>query len=91
MEITKDTKLTDILNEYPWLEKELVDKFPAFRALLNPIGRRFVRNATLEELAAKAGKTPDHLIMRLEEVIGEHEAEGEHEAGAEHGSGSQEE
>ena len=42
MEITKDTKLTDILNEYPWLEKELVDKFPAFRALLNPIGRRFV-------------------------------------------------
>ena len=85
MEITKDTKLTDILNEYPWLEKELVDKFPAFKALLNPIGRRFVRNATLEELASKAGKTPDHLIMRLEEVI------REHEAGAEHGSGSQEE
>ena len=57
MEVTKDTKLTDILAEYPWLEKELVAKFPAFKALLNPIGRRFVKNATLEELAAKAGKT----------------------------------
>ena len=77
MEITKDTKLMDILAEYPWLEKELVQKYPVFKALLNPIGRRFVKNATLEELAAKADKTPEHLMMRLNEVIAEHEAAGQ--------------
>lgn len=73
MEITKETLLKDILAEYPWLSDELKEKWPAFTVLDGPLGRIFLRNATIEDLAKKADRTPEHLIMRLTETIEEHE------------------
>ena len=75
MEITKDTLLKDILAEYPWLSDELKKKWPAYKVLDGLLGRMFLRNATIEDLAKKADRTPEHLIMRLEETIEEHEGQ----------------
>ena len=47
MEITKDTRLMDILKEYPWMEKELPEKVPAAKALLSPVGKLFLKKATI--------------------------------------------
>lgn len=72
MELTKDTKLMDVLAEYPWLREELAEKYPKFKALDTRLGRLFLKNATIGELAAKAGRTPEHLLGRLEGMIAEH-------------------
>ena len=76
MIITKDTLLKDILAEYPWLREELVKKNEKFRLLDTPPGRIFLRKATLEDLSRKAGRTPERMISRLEQMIADHENGG---------------
>ena len=71
MSVTKDTRLTDILKEYPWLKAELLKKYPAFKALDNPLGMAFIRKSTIADLAKKAGKSPDELIDNLNKEIEE--------------------
>lgn len=73
MEITKDTLLKDILAEYPWLREELVNYNDKFRLLDTPPGRIYLRKATIEDLSKKAGRTPQRLIDRVEQMIREHE------------------
>ncbi len=72
MEITKDTRLMDILKEYPWMEKELPEKVPAAKALLSPVGKLFLKKATIGDVSEKTGKPSDELIRNLKLVIEEH-------------------
>ncbi|MDO4869701.1 MAG: hypothetical protein Q4A65_05380 [Bacillota bacterium] len=73
MEINKDTKLTDIIETYPWLADELVKKNKLFKLLDSRMGRIFMKNATIEDLSEKADRTPEHLISELNKMIDEHE------------------
>lgn len=73
MEISKDTRLKDVLEEYPWLKEELLKRYEKFSVLDSGLGRLFLRKATIEDLSKRAGKTPEHLIGRLEGIIAEHE------------------
>ena len=73
MEITKDTLLKNIMNEYPWLEEDLKKRVPMIKPLFSPLGRSLRENGTIEDISRKVGKTPERLIEKLTEVIEEHQ------------------
>jgi len=77
MEITKDTLLRDILTEYPWMREELIKQNEKFRLLDTPLGKVFMRKATIEDLSGKVNRTPERLIYKLQVMLEEHEAKPE--------------
>lgn len=54
-DITPDTKVTDLLKEFPQLEELLKHFSPAFAALKNPVLRKTVAKVTSLQQAAKVG------------------------------------
>ena len=44
MEINSNTKLTDILKEYPWLPDELVKLDGRLGVLKTPVGKMMIKN-----------------------------------------------
>ncbi len=55
VDITPDTKVADLLKDYPQLEDTLQQFSPAFAALRNPVLRRTVAKVTSLQQAAKVG------------------------------------
>lgn len=55
MQITPDTKVSELLKEYPQLEEMLKQYSPAFAALKNPVLRRTVAKVTSLQQAARVG------------------------------------
>ncbi len=55
MNITPETKISDLLKEYPQLESTLIKYSPAFSALKNPVLRRTVAKVTSLQQASKVG------------------------------------
>ena len=72
MNITKDTKLKELLKAYPWLIDDAVAIDPAFRALRSPLARALIVRADVAEAAKKVGVTPDEVIEKIEELIAKH-------------------
>lgn len=70
--IDQDTKLSEILKEYPWLIEEAVKIDERFRILNNPIGKMFIKKSTIRGLSEKAGVEPGVIIENLEEMIRNH-------------------
>ncbi|MBK5195587.1 MAG: DUF1858 domain-containing protein [Proteiniphilum sp.] len=56
--ITPDTKVADLLRDYPTLEATLLQFSPAFAALKNPVLRKTVARVTSLQQAAKVGNVP---------------------------------
>ena len=75
MEFTKDTKLLDILDAYPWLKEELPKKDSRFALLDSALGRMFLKKATIGDLSSKAGISADILIEELQAMLDAHEAQ----------------
>ena len=73
MEFTANTKLTDIMEAYPWLPDELIKMNSAFGIVKTPIGKMMIKNATLTDLSKKIGITDDEVIEQLRKMIDEHE------------------
>lgn len=55
-DITPDTKVAELLSDYPELEETLLGFSPAFVALKNPVLRRTVARVTSLRQAAKVGE-----------------------------------
>ena len=72
MNITKDTKLKELLKAYPWLIDDAIAIDPAFRALRSPLARALIARADVTEAAKKVGVTPDEVIEKIEELIAKH-------------------
>ena len=72
MNITKDTKLKELLKAYPWLIDDAIDIDPAFRALRSPLARALIARADVAEAAKKVGVPPDEVIEKIEELIAKH-------------------
>ena len=47
MMITKDTKLADLLQEYPWLKSEVMQISDKFKMLNTPVGKIMLKKATV--------------------------------------------
>ncbi len=72
MNYNNQTKLTDILAEYPWLPEELIKLDSRFKIVNTPIGKMMIKNATLADLSEKAGLSADELLQKLREMVDRH-------------------
>lgn len=72
MEINRDTKLNDILAEYPWLPDELAKIDGRFKIIKTPIGKMMLKNATIADAVEKTGLQEDVLIPELKKLIEAH-------------------
>ena len=72
MQITRDTKLLDLINQYPWLKDELPKINVKFKMLNTPMGKIMMGKATIVEMSKKSGMDADTLIRKLQQLIGSH-------------------
>lgn len=69
MNITKETKLKDILSEYPWLKEEMVKVNDKFKMLNTPVGKIMLAKADIEEMSKKSGMDTELIIKKITELI----------------------
>ena len=72
MEITKETKLSDLLDQYPWLKEELSKANDKFRMLNTPMGKIMMSKATIAEMSKRSGMDADVIIGKISELIKAH-------------------
>ena len=72
MKITRDTRLLDLINQYPWLKDELPKINEKFKMLNTPMGKIMMGKATIVEMSKKSGMDADTLIRKLQQLIGSH-------------------
>ena len=69
MEITKETKLSDLLGQYPWLKEELSKVNDKFKMLNTPMGKIMMGKATIAEMSKRSGMDADVIIGKVSELI----------------------
>ena len=69
MEITKETKLSDLLGQYPWLKEELSKVNNKFNMLNTPMGKIMMGKATIAEMSKRSGIDADVIIGKVSELI----------------------
>ena len=72
MQITRDTRLLDLINQCPWLKDELPKINEKFKMLNTPMGKIMMGKATIVEMSKKSGMDADTLIRKLQQLIGSH-------------------
>ena len=72
IQITRDTRLLDLINQYPWLKDELPKINEKFKMLNTPMGKIMMGKATIVEMSKKSGMDADTLIRKLHQLIGSH-------------------
>lgn len=72
MQITRDTRLLDLINQYPWLKDELPKINEKFKMLNTPMGKIMMGKAAIVETSKKSGMDADTLIRKLQQLIGSH-------------------
>ena len=73
MEITKDTRLADLIAQYPWLKGEMAKVNEKFKMLNSPIGKMMMGKATIAEMSKKSGMEAEVIIGKIKEVIVKHQ------------------
>ncbi|MEJ2730779.1 MAG: DUF438 domain-containing protein [Deltaproteobacteria bacterium] len=78
MEINANTKIDDLLKEYPFLENFLIKLSPKFKGLRNPIMRKTIgKVATLGKVAGIGGLDLEDFLAALKKEINRHTGKGE--------------
>ena len=72
MKIAKETKLSDLLDQYPWLKEEMPKINNKFKMLNTPMGKIMMGKATISEMSKKSGMDTDAIIGKLRELIETH-------------------
>ena len=72
MEITKETKLLDLLARYPWLKEDAEKISPKFKMLNTPMGKIMMGKATISEMSKKSGMDADAITGKICELIEAH-------------------
>ena len=73
MEINKETKLADLIAQYPWLKEEIVKVNEKFKMLNSPIGKIMLGKATIAEMSKKSGMEAEAIIAGISELIAKHQ------------------
>ena len=63
MEITKDTKLADLIAQYPWLKMEMAKVNEKFKMLNTPVGKIMLGKATIAEMSKKSGMEVEAFVF----------------------------
>ena len=70
--ITPKTKVGELLDRFPELEKVLMEMSPAFESFKNPVLRRTVAKvATLQQIAVVGGLKVDQIVNSLRQAAGQ--------------------
>ena len=69
MNITRETKLAELLKEYPWLREEIAKVNDKFSMLNSPLGKIMEKKATIAEMSKKSCMDEDVLIAKITELI----------------------
>ena len=72
MEINKETKLADLIAQYPWLKEEIVKVNEKFKLLNSPIGKIMMGKATIAEMSKRSGMEAEAIIGKIKELIENH-------------------
>ena len=72
VEITPETKLMDLLKEYPFLKDELAKRNKKFKMLKTPMAKVMMRNADVNEMSRRSGMSVEEIISMLSEIIQSH-------------------
>ncbi len=75
MELTENTKLSEILAEYPWMEEEAVKIDEKFAILKTPMGKILARKTTLKNVCEIAHVDLEDVIATFRKMLEEHDAE----------------
>ena len=70
MELNSNTKIADILSQYPWLFDELTKISDRFKMAKTPMGKMMLKKATIADMSKIDENT---LIGKLNEFIKTHE------------------
>ena len=73
MNITRETKLKDLLSEYPWLKEEISKVNEKFKMLGTPMGKIMLGKADIAEMSKKSGMDEAQLISKLTNLIQSHQ------------------
>ena len=74
MNYTEKTRLSRILNDYPWLAEELPRREARFAPLGTAAGRLLAGRLTLADLSKMSGMSVEELLRELEQVLQDREA-----------------
>ena len=73
MNITRETKLKDLLTQYPWLKDEISKVNDKFKMLGTPMGKLMLGKADIAEMSKKSGMNADEIIGRITDLIKSHQ------------------
>jgi hypothetical protein len=69
MDITKDTKLKELLENHPQLKEKLAEINPKFKMMNTPMGKVMLGKATIADMSEKSGMDVNELIQKLSVII----------------------
>ncbi|MCR5664421.1 MAG: hypothetical protein K6G17_06020 [Oscillospiraceae bacterium] len=69
MILNENTKLTDLLKEYPKLPAKLKELDPRASMIDSAVGRMMIKNKTVKDAAGMLGMTPEQAVKELEGLI----------------------
>ena len=72
MEINKETRLADLIAQFPWLKEEMAKVNEKFKMLNSPIGKIMMGKATIAEMSKKSGMEAEAIIGKIRELIENH-------------------
>lgn len=72
VEITAETKLMDLIKDYPFLKDELPKQNKKFKMLKTPLAKVMMRNADVSEMSRRSGMGVDEIISMLTNLIENH-------------------
>ena len=73
MDITKNTKLMALLEEYPFLKEEALKISDKFAIIDSPIGKMLLKNASIADLCRKANLSEATVLKKIRSLIEAHE------------------
>ena len=77
--ITENTKVKELLEDYPWLLDEAIKLDERFKMVNSPMGRMLLKKATLIDLAKLGNLNVEDVVKEIEKMIDSHEEEKEEE------------
>lgn len=69
MDITKETKLKEVLENHPQLKEKLTEINPKFKMMNTPMGKVMLGKATIADMSEKSGMDVNELIQKLAVII----------------------
>ena len=73
MEVNADTRLIDVLQQYPWLSEELPKLDSRFSVMNSAAGKLLMRKNTVRDASRLSGHPVEELLAELQKLIARHE------------------